>query len=206
MWLKKEGDIYPSSHNYSTVPTGVLIVINILGPSIFTQTPHPHLTLQEHLTSSDCVHVPATPPSVLSLCLSLFSHAAGGWLAQERGIINFLEWQTLDVRRAVLSHPPLGVPQPPSLLPVILQLCISCFLSPQTAIHRFHLMLSQGWMIGYIKGYISNFSTMDVLFNCLRSCAQFVLCAFMCMCGGRGRFVYIYVTVQLLNCCDSGPL
>lgn len=68
------------SQTHSTVPTGVLIVINILGPYIFTHTPHPHLSPQEHLTSSDCIHVPATPPSVLSLCLSLFSYAAGGWL------------------------------------------------------------------------------------------------------------------------------
>lgn len=117
------------SQNHSTAPTGVLIVINILGPSIFTHMPHPQLTPQEHLTSSDCIHVPATLPSVLSLCLSLFSHAAGGWLAQECGIINFLEWQTLDVQRAVLSHPLLGVPQPPSLLPVI---PIYCIFSPSS--------------------------------------------------------------------------
>lgn len=78
----------------------------------------------------------------LSACLSLLSHAAGGWLAQECGIINFLEWQTLDVRRAVLSHPLLGVPQPPSLLPVILHL-----LHPfpeQPSADFIHLMLSQG--------------------------------------------------------------
>ncbi len=140
LWRKKRG-ICCSSQNHSTVPTGVLIVINILGPSIFTDTPHPHLTLQDHLTSSDCIHVPATPPLVLSLCLSLFSHAAGGWLAQERGIINFLEWQTLDVRRAVLSHPLLGVPQPPSLLPVILHRFL--LLLPQTTIHRFHTLDAQ---------------------------------------------------------------
>lgn len=36
-----------------------------------------------------CLHVSAAPPSGLS--------AAGGWLAHDRGIINFPEWQTLDV-------------------------------------------------------------------------------------------------------------
>lgn len=93
------------------------------------------------LTASMCQqHHPQS-----SLCLSLFSHTAGGWLAQERGIINFLEWQTLDVRRAVLSHPLLGVPQPPSLLPVILHGCVSCFFSPEQPSTNFiHLMLSQG--------------------------------------------------------------
>lgn len=128
-------------------PTGVLIVINILGPVNFhPHAPPPLLTPQEHLTSFDCIHVPASLPSALSpclpVCLSLFSHPAGGRLAQECGIINFLEWQTLDVRRTVLSHPLLAVPQPPSLLPVILHLLHRLPKQPST---RFiHLMLSQG--------------------------------------------------------------
>lgn len=92
---------------------------------------HPHLTFQEHLTSCSCVCVPATPPSVL------FLPPAGGWLAQERGIINFLEWQTLDVQRAVLSHPLLRVPQPPSLLPVIHCLYIFFYFFPKQTSHDF---------------------------------------------------------------------
>lgn len=70
----------------------------------------------------------ATPLAAASTCQqdhprsSVLSRRAGGWLAHHSGIINSPEWQTLDVWRAVLSHPLLGVPQPPSLLPVNLRL------------------------------------------------------------------------------------
>lgn len=149
MMEKEERGIDNSSQNHSAEPTWVLILINNPRPPIFNHKPLLLLLflfiLHEHL-ASDCIRVPATPASVFSRCLSLFSHAAGGWLAQERGIINFLEWQTLDVWRDVLSRLLLGVSQPPSLLPVIVHLCISYPLPspPKSATHFIHLKLSQG--------------------------------------------------------------
>lgn len=93
--------------------TSTLIVTNILGPSVIPTCapPSPPARL-------------ATPLAAASTCQqyhprsSVLSRRAGGWLAHHSAIINFPEWQTLDVWRAVLSHPLLGVPQPPSLLPV----------------------------------------------------------------------------------------
>lgn len=75
--MKKKIGIYNLSQNHSTAPTEVLIVINILGLSIFTDTPYPQLTPQEHLTSSDCIHVPATLSSVLSVSVCFLTHSRG---------------------------------------------------------------------------------------------------------------------------------
>lgn len=89
-------------------------------------------TLQHLSDASMCLQYPPQP--------SLLSRTAGGWLAHDRGFINFPEWQTLDVWRAVLSHPLLGVPQPPSLLTV--NLCLPRAPSP-AAICRFHTLDAQ---------------------------------------------------------------
>lgn len=135
------------------------------------------------------------PQSSLSLCLSLFSHAAGGWLAQERGIINFLEWQTLDVHWAVLSHPLLGVPQPPSLLPVILHLCVSGFFSPK-AIHLLYTLDVQSRVNGrmHLKTH---------LWFQRHRCTKWPLCTCMysiwsCLCGAGGRFVNMYIVCVII--------
>lgn len=89
-------------------------MIDLLGPSVFTPPP-PNTSLLPPFVSSTTLR-----PLSLSLFLLLLSHTVGGGggLTHDRGIINFPEWQTLDVWRAVLSHPLPGVPQPPSLLPV----------------------------------------------------------------------------------------
>lgn len=123
--------------------------------------------------------MPTTPPPVP------FLPPAGGWLAQERGIINFLEWQTLVEQRAFLSHPPLGVPQLTSL-PVILCLYIFCFFSTQTFIHWFHTVDAKSGVRDRMHELASvQFQHCDcVLQLCVWcSCAQFVFHVCMCVCG-----------------------
>lgn len=147
--------------------------------------PPPHPARSSHLL---WLHLCANniTLSPLSLCLSLFSHTAGGWLAQERGIINFLEWQTLDVQRAGLSHPLLGVPLLPSLLAVILLAS-----SPPNS----HPHISYTWCS--VKGEWEDTYPISTSW-------EFIQYVFMYMYGVGGKFVYIHSTsVWLFNCCDS---
>lgn len=66
------------------------------------------------------------------------------FLPQNRGLFRpdiikfFFEWQTLDVLMIVVSHPPRGVPRPPSLLTVNSHLCITF---PKSRPQIIHLML-----------------------------------------------------------------
>lgn len=81
-------------------------------------------------------------------------------MARDCGIINFPEWQTLDVWRAVLSHPLPGVPQPPSVLPVNLR---PLHLPSRAAIHRQRTLDAQSRVndrtqarLGVVNIYVCN--------------------------------------------------
>lgn len=114
---------------------------------ITSQTPHWLSQIFVDFQFSPACFTPTSQHlAVTSMCQqyhpqsSLLSRTAGGGLAHDRGIINFPEWQTLDVWWAVLSHPLLGVPQPPSLLTVNL-----CLLHPpsQAVVCGFHTLDAQ---------------------------------------------------------------
>lgn len=111
---------------------GSVFVTNTVGASNFT---HRQIVPQKNLNTFFLLHATDTPPfSPVSPPVSSLTHSRG-CLAQERGIINFLEWQMLDMWKAVLSHPLLGVPQPhhsflpSSILPFVSQATSADFIT-----------------------------------------------------------------------------
>lgn len=122
-------------------------------------------------------------------------------VGQECGIINFLEWQTLDARWAVLSHPLLGVLQPPSLLPVILNHLH--FLPKQRPLFSYAWCSVRGeWQVELKDAYtISQLCYMIVNIHLYNLCYMNIYS--ICVYGSGGRFLKINSWTFLYSSGDS---